>query len=254
MPSASSGSSSNWRGYHRGRFPALGDLRQDAARGLAQRDGVIELMPTTDGDGLRLQIRQRPPEEHARRPADRDGLRRARRCRQRLSRAADGDDDPDRAADGGDLGAGGEISRAEGRAHHGDDRQRRAVRVPGAGLQGAAAASIACASTTSIAAASAEGAAQSRRLGFDITVCATGAGGDRGRRDRHHLHGRQAVCDHPHRQHGRRRRPHQRDRRRLPGQDRAARATSCCAPTSSSNIRRRPASRARSSSSPPITR
>ena len=57
---------------------------------------------------------------------------------------------------------------------------------------------------------------------------------------------------HPHRQHDRRRRAHQRDRRRLSGQDGTRTATSCCAPTFSSNIPSRRASRARSSRWPPI--
>jgi ornithine cyclodeaminase len=84
--------------------------------------------------------------------------------------------------------------------------------------------------------------------GFHHHHAATPARRCEGRPDHHHLHRRQAVCDDPDRQHGRLRRPHQCRWRRLPRQDRAAQAISCCGPTSSSNIRRRPGSRARSSS------
>ena len=46
--------------------------------------GVIELMPTSDGADLRLQVRQRASEQPARGPADGDRVRRARRRRHRL--------------------------------------------------------------------------------------------------------------------------------------------------------------------------
>ncbi len=87
---------------------------------------------------LWIQIRQRPSEEHARGPADGDRVRRACRCRQRLSDAAHRDDHPDGAAHGRDVRVGRKVSGAGGLAHDGDHRQRRAVRIPGDRVQGAA--------------------------------------------------------------------------------------------------------------------
>ena len=125
------------RRLHRGGLRPLGAFRQ----GSAHRRAFGRRRHRTDADERRrdlwLQIRQRPSEEHARRAADGDGLRGALERRYRLSAAPVGNDDPDGAAHGGDLGDGREVSRAGRIEDDGDHRQRRAVGVPGAGLQGA---------------------------------------------------------------------------------------------------------------------
>ena len=79
-------------------------------------EGVIELMPTSDGAVYGFKYVNGHPKNTARRPPDGDRFRRARRCRDRLSRAADRDDDPDRAAHRRDFGAGRQISGAARRA------------------------------------------------------------------------------------------------------------------------------------------
>ncbi len=112
-------------------------------------------------------------------------------------------------------------ARAAGRADDGDHRQRRAVRVPGARLQGAVR-RRGGAALRHRSGGDAKGGGEPRRIGPRRRLLPFERGGDPRGRDRHHLHRRQAQRDHPDRQHDRRRRPPQRDRRRLPGQDGAA--------------------------------
>ena len=57
------------------------------------------------------------------------------------------------------------------------------------------------------------------RSGLKVVPCTSSEQAIEGDSDHHHLHRRQAERDHPDRQHGRQRCPHQRDRRRLPWQD-----------------------------------
>ena len=78
------------------------------------RDGVIELMPTSDGEVYG------------------DGIRPAGDCRYRLSGPLVRNDGSDGAAHGRDLGHGRAAPRPEESKNHGHDRQRRAVRVSGA--------------------------------------------------------------------------------------------------------------------------
>src|SRR6056297_2180593 len=66
-----------------------------------------------------------------------------------------------------------------------------------------------------------KGRAQPRRNGARCGQVPLGRGEHGGRADHHHLHRRQAICHDPHRQHDRQRRSYQRHRRRLSGQDRA---------------------------------
>ncbi len=207
-------------GLYRGGFPPLGPVRQDAAGRLAQHRRRHRADADERRPALRLQIRQRPPQEHPRGPPDGDGLRRPRRCRQRLSDAPDRDDDPHRLAHGRHVGGGGEASRAGRSGHHGDHRQRRAVRVPGARLQGdprhPQAAPL---RHRSVREPQMRPQPRGPRLrGHDLRH---GPGGRRGRAHHHDGNRRQAERDHPDRQHGRDRRSHQRRRRRLPRQDRA---------------------------------
>ena len=54
--------------------------------------GVIELMPTSDGTPVLIQVRQRPPQEHRGRTADGHRVRRVGRRRYWLSIAAVGTD------------------------------------------------------------------------------------------------------------------------------------------------------------------
>ncbi len=121
---------------YRGRFPPLGAVRQDTACRVAFR----RRRDRADADQRRrelwLQIRQRPPGQHGARFPDRDCIRRAGTSGQWLPHPVVGNDGFDRAAHCGDLRNGGATSRAEGRADDGDDRQRRAVRIPGAGDEG----------------------------------------------------------------------------------------------------------------------
>ena len=90
------------------------------------RDGVIELMPVADAFAVQLQVRQRPPRQHAHRPAHRDGVRRAGRRGHRQARAAERADADHRAAHRRDVGARGTRAGAPGQPHDGADRQRRA--------------------------------------------------------------------------------------------------------------------------------
>ena len=204
---------------------------------------------------LRLQICQRPSEEHARRPPDGDRFRRARRCRQRLSDAAVGDDHPDGAAHGGDCrrwprsiwrrraparmaiignGAQSEFQAIAFKALLGIDRLRLYDIDPAATRNAARTTSPASASTSRSAPR-----AQEAVEGAEIITTVTAD---------------KQIRDDPDRQHGGLGRAHQRGRRRLPRQDRTAPRHPAALRASSSNIRRRRASRARSSSSPPIIR
>ncbi len=53
--------------------------------------------------------------------------------------------------------------------------------------------------------------------GLHVTACDSSQSAIEGCRDHHDLHRRQAICHHPHGQHGRRRGAHQCNRWRLPG-------------------------------------
>ena len=78
-------------------------------------NGVIELMPTTDGETYGFKYVNGHPRNMKAGLPDRHRLRPAGRHGHRLSGAAVGDDDPDGAADGGDVGGGGAPPRPEGR-------------------------------------------------------------------------------------------------------------------------------------------
>ena len=96
--------------------------------------GVIELMPVSDAQRYAFKYVNGHPSNTARGLLHRDGLRRAGRGRDRLPGAAVGADrSPPRCAPR-DLADGGARAGPARRAPHGADRQRRAERVPGAGL------------------------------------------------------------------------------------------------------------------------
>ena len=79
-------------------------------------DGVIELMPTSDGEVYGFKYVNGHPKQHACGAADGHRVRRAGRCRHRLSGAAVGDDHPDGPAHRRDVGGGGAaISRPRAR-------------------------------------------------------------------------------------------------------------------------------------------
>jgi ornithine cyclodeaminase len=146
-------------------------------------EGVIELMPTSDGAvyGFKY-VNGHPKNTRDGRP-DRHRLRRAGRCRDRLSAALDRDDHPDRAAHRRDLGAGAKYLAPPRAPHDGDDRQWRAVRVPGARLQGAA-------RRRSVRLYDIDPASDARvptsPPSASTSSSAHGRGGDARRRDRHH--------------------------------------------------------------------
>ncbi len=79
--------------------------------------GVIELMPTSDGEIYGFKYVNGHPDEHEAGLADRYRLWTFGRCGDGLSGAAVGNDHPDRAAHGGDLGDGGEMAGACGGQH-----------------------------------------------------------------------------------------------------------------------------------------
>ena len=107
----------------------------------------------------------------------------------------------------------------KGQPHDGDDRRRRAVRIPEPRHEGAGGRDIGAALRHRFG-GDGKGRAQPRGHGADGGALRFGRGGDGRRADHHHLHRRQAIRHHPDRQHGGVRRAYQRDRRRLPGQDR----------------------------------
>ena len=159
------------RRLYRGGFPPLGAVRQDAADRRPFGRGGDRADADQRRRDLRLQIRQRPSEERRRGAPDRDRLRRAVACRQRLSDADLGDDDPDRAAHRRDLGAGGEISRAaraRGRwrssatGRSASSRRSRSRRC---------AASRRCGSTTSTRRRRARRCANLAGQGIDVVAC-----------------------------------------------------------------------------------
>ena len=105
---------------------------------------------------------------------------------------------------------------------HGDHRQWRAVGVPGARLQGAARHRQAAPLRHRCRAPRASCAKNLAGFGFDITICASAQEAVEGAEIITTVTADKQLGDDPDRQHGRRRRAHQRGRRRLPGQDRAA--------------------------------
>ena len=238
--------------------PAVATVRQDPAG----REPLRPRRDRTDADErrdhLRLQVRQRPPDQLDPRPADGHRIRRARRRRHRLSDHDLGDDAAHRAPHRCDLGDGRQgCSRPPDATHHGDDRLGRTVRVPGA-RHSAPTSGINTLRVFDIdpaAMAKFERNAIGARLRRDAVrrrrTC------DHRRRDHHDLHRRQAQRDDPHRRDGRSaparsaadRTPHQRDRRRLPGQDRTRHRTRQARHRSSSSTPSSRSSRARSSSS-----
>ena len=195
------------------------------------------------------------PSNMKRGPADRHRLWPSGRCRHRLSGAAVGNDHPDRAAHRRDLGDGGQASRAR--------RARTTMALIGNGAQAEfqALAFKAICGITEVRlydidpAATAKCAAQPGRARADASCPAP--------RAEEAIEGAQIITTvtadkqyatiltdnmvgagvHINAR-----------RRRLPRQDRTCTATSCCGRRSSSNTRRRPGSRARSSSLPPTIR
>jgi ornithine cyclodeaminase len=79
-------------------------------------EGVIELMPTSDGEVYGFKYVNGHPANTKRGLQTVTAFGLLARCGQRLPRAAFRDDDPDRAAHGGDLRRGGAGAGAEGRA------------------------------------------------------------------------------------------------------------------------------------------
>ena len=96
--------------------------------------GVIELMPTSDGEMYGFKYVNGHPKN------TKEGLQTVTAFGLLadvdfwLPKASKRDDRSNRAAHSGDQRNGREISGAEGRGHDGDDRQRRAVGVPVSGI------------------------------------------------------------------------------------------------------------------------
>ena len=77
-------------------------------------EGVIELMPTSDGAVYGFKYVNGHPKKHEGGPSDRHGLWRPFRCRQRLSHSRVGNDHFDGFANGGHFSACGPLSGARG--------------------------------------------------------------------------------------------------------------------------------------------
>ena len=151
-----------------------------------------------------------------------------------------------------DVGHGGAPPGAAGQPHDGDHRQRRAGRVPGAGLSRTCSASR-CSSSTIPTGPRPTSCARNLAPPAACPSRSARARPERSarRRHRHHAHGGQDQRHHPDRRHDRARHARQRCRRRLPRQDRAAPPTCCARDASSWNTSPRRASRAISSRCPP---
>ena len=88
--------------------------------------GVIELMPTSDGEVYGFKYVNGHPSNT--RTINGNSLWPARRCCGRLSRLTLGNDAADRPAHGRHISHGSPCARTQKRARHGDDRQWRTVR------------------------------------------------------------------------------------------------------------------------------
>ena len=95
------------------------------------REGVIELMPTSDGETYGFKYVNGHPANMARGFQTVTAFGVLARVRQRLSHPVVRDDRAHRPAHGGNFGGGRQISRAATIADHGDDRQWCPVRVSG---------------------------------------------------------------------------------------------------------------------------
>ena len=124
--------------HHPRRLPALARVRQVRTRGQPLRHRRDRADARLQRRTLRLQVRQRPSQQHPARHVHRDGLRRAGRRGHRLSGTALGADRGHRAAHLCHLADGSARPGPSGLEAHGADRQRRPERVPGAGLPHAA--------------------------------------------------------------------------------------------------------------------
>ena len=120
----------------RGRFPPLAGFRQDAPACRAFGDGVIELMPTSDGERYSFKYVNGHPKNAAEGLQTVTAIGMLADVASGYPRTAQRNDAADRAAHRGDLGAGDALTGAKKRTNPGADRQWRPGRVPGAGAAG----------------------------------------------------------------------------------------------------------------------